>query len=170
MPGSIYHMLVSTAAGLVLLCSTAALAEQKDTMIADPHVQRTDARSSDVRTSGLSGGFYADKNKGDDWYYDFYEGPSAGWKEGQSAGGKGDPLPEVAGLIDRECRAELEKLCEGVEAGSGRIRRCFDANEGKLTPSCRTQVYDHFSETAAVMAAAASICAHRNAAVSSLAA
>ena len=151
MPGSIHHMLVSTAAGLVLLGSTAALAEQKDTMIGEPAVQRTDARSADVKHSGLTGGFYADKNKGDGWYYDFYEGPSAGWKEGQSAGGKGDPSPEVAGLIDRECQAQLEKLCEGVQPGGGRVRKCFEANEGKLTPSCRTQVYDHFSETTAIV-------------------
>ena len=120
MPGSIYHMLVSTAAGLVLLGSTAALAEQKDTIIgdpavqrtvgeqkdttmADPHVQRTDARSSDVKNSGLTGGFYADKNKGDDWYYDFYEGPSA-WGRAPQPGerspvsrGEGRPTP-------RRCR------------------------------------------------------------------
>jgi hypothetical protein len=103
-------------------------------------MQRTDAR-----TSNLTGGFYADKYKDDDWYYDFYETSSAG-EEGD---------PEVARLIDRECRAQLEKLCEGVEAGGGRIRRCFEANESKLTPSCRTQVYDHLSETTAIMGTAA---------------
>jgi hypothetical protein len=77
MPGSIHHILVSTATGLVLLGSTAALAEHKDTMITDPDVQRTDARSSDFRGNDLSGGFYDDKYKADDWYYDFYETPSA---------------------------------------------------------------------------------------------
>ena len=134
------HMLVSIATGLVLLSSTAALAEQKDPTVADPTVQRTD-----VRTSNLTGGFYGDKDrdKADNWYYDFYETPSAGEE--------GDQLPEVVGLIDRECQAQLEKLCEGVQPGGGRVRKCFEANEGKLTPSCRTQVYDHFSETTAIV-------------------
>jgi hypothetical protein len=132
-------MLVSMATGLVLLSSTAALAEQKDPTVADPTVQRTD-----VRTSNLTGGFYGDKedrDKADNWYYDFYETPSAG-EAGE---------PEVAGLIDRECQAQLEKLCEGVQPGGGRVRKCFEANESKLTPSCRTQVYDHFSETTAIV-------------------
>jgi hypothetical protein len=134
-----HHMLVAIAAGVVLLISTAVLAEQKDPTMADPAVQR-----SDVRTSNLTGGFYGDKedrDKADNWYYDFYETPSAG-EAGE---------PEVAGPIDPQCRAELEKLCEGIEAGNGRIRRCFDANEGKLTPSCRTQVYARWSETTAIM-------------------
>lgn len=78
MPSSIHHILVSTATGLVLLGSTAAFAEQRDTIISDPDVQRTDARSSDVRSNDLSGGFYDDKYTTDDWYYDFYESPSAG--------------------------------------------------------------------------------------------
>ena len=151
MPGPIHHMLVSMVTGLFLLCSTAALAEQKDAIVADPNVQRTDQLTSDVRTSDLTGGFYADTSKADHWYYDFYEGPSTGWEEAQAAGGKGDQPPEVVGLIDRECQAQLEKLCEGVQPGGGRVRKCFEANEGKLTPSCRTQVYDHFSETTAIV-------------------
>ena len=76
MPGSIHHILVSTATGLVLLGSAAAFAEHRDTIIVDPDVQRTDARSSDFRSNDLSGGFYDDNYKIDDWYYDFYESPS----------------------------------------------------------------------------------------------
>jgi hypothetical protein len=134
-------MLVSIATGLVLLSSTAAFAE-KDATAADPTVQRTEQLTSDVHTSDLTGGFYSDNYKDDDWYFDFYEGGK----------GEGDPFPGTAGLaIDPQCRAELEKLCEGVEAGGGRIRRCFEANEGKLTPSCRTQVYERWSETTAIM-------------------
>ena len=73
MPSSIHQILVSTATGLVLLGSTAAFAEQRDTIISDPDVQRTDARSSDLRSNDLSGGFYDDKYTADDWYYDFYQ-------------------------------------------------------------------------------------------------
>ena len=111
MPGLTHHMLVSIATGLVLLCSTVALAEKKDTIIADPNVQRTDTRTSDLRNSGLTGGFYADKYKGDDWYYDFYEGlrrgneaQSAGRKEAQSAGGKKPSQPWERRHTPRRCR------------------------------------------------------------------
>jgi opacity protein-like surface antigen len=62
------------------------------------------------------------------------------------------PMQEYAG-IDSECRAALEKLCEGIEPGSGRLRKCYDENEGKLTPSCRQQVQDRKAEAAAIMAA-----------------
>ena len=82
MPGSIHHILVSTATGLVLLGSAAAFAEHQDRIVGDkivgdPDVQRTDARSSDFRTNDLTGGFYDDTYKSDDWYYDFYESPAA---------------------------------------------------------------------------------------------
>ena len=59
-------------------------------------------------------------------------------------------LPPPIG-IDRECRTALEKLCEGIEPGSGRLRKCYDENEGKLTPSCRQQVQDNKSEAAAIL-------------------
>ena len=141
MPKLTHHMLVSMATGLVLLSSTAALAEQRDPTVTDPTVQRTD-----VRTSSLTGGFYGDvdRDKADNWYYDFYESPSAGRKD--------DPLPDIAGLgIDRECRAALEKLCESIEPGSGRIRKCYEDNKGTLTPSCRQQVQERPSEAAAIL-------------------
>ena len=60
-----------------------------------------------------------------------------GGKKPSQPGGKATHSKTLPAGVDRECRAALEKLCEGVEPGSGRIRRCFDANEGKLTPSCR---------------------------------
>ena len=53
--------------------------------------------------------------------------------------------------IDRECRASLEKLCEGIEPGSGRLRKCYDENQGKLTSSCRQQVQENKSEAAAIL-------------------
>ena len=58
------------------------------------------------------------------------------------------PPPEG---IDRECRAALEKLCEGIQPGSGRLRKCYEDNQGKLTPSCRQQVQERKSEAAAIM-------------------
>ena len=73
MARAMHHMFVSTATGLILFCSAAASAEQKDAVIAVPEAQRTEARPSDMKHKGLTGGFYADKDKSDDWYYDFYE-------------------------------------------------------------------------------------------------
>jgi hypothetical protein len=57
--------------------------------------------------------------------------------------------------IDPECRAEFEKLietlCQGIEPGSGRIRKCYEDNESALTPSCREQVGARKSEAAAML-------------------
>ena len=59
--------------------------------------------------------------------------------------------------IDPECRAEFEKLfatlCQGIEPGSGRLRKCYEDNESALTPSCREQVGARKSEAAAMLAA-----------------
>ena len=111
MPGLTHHMLVSIATGLVLLCSTVALAEKKDTMIADPSAQRTDTRTSDLKNSGLTGGFYADKYKGDDWYYDFYEGPSAGGKKPSQPGGKKPSQPGGRSPVSRGERRHTPRRC-----------------------------------------------------------
>lgn len=61
------------------------------------------------------------------------------------------PPPPASLGIDNECRAALEKLCEGIEPGSGRLRKCYDDNQGKLTPSCRQQVQEYKSEAAAIL-------------------
>ena len=57
--------------------------------------------------------------------------------------------------IDPECRAEFEKLfetlCQGIEPGSGRLRKCYEDNESTLTPSCRQQVGARKSEAAAML-------------------
>ena len=60
-------------------------------------------------------------------------------------------VPPPSGGIDRECRAALEKLCTGIEPGSGRLRTCYEDNQGKLTPSCRQQVQERPSEAAAIL-------------------
>ncbi len=60
-------------------------------------------------------------------------------------------VPPPPGGIDPECRASLEKLCQGIEPGSGRLRTCYEDNKGKLTPSCRQQVQERPSEAAAIL-------------------
>ena len=54
-----------------------------------------------------------------------------------------DP-PEHHG-VDPQCRAELQKLCEGIQPGGGRLRKCVQENEGKLSPTCQRQVQERAS-------------------------
>ena len=61
------------------------------------------------------------------------------------------PIPPASLGIDSECRAALEKLCQGIEPGSGRLRKCYDEKQGTLTPSCRQQVQENKSEAAAIL-------------------
>jgi len=35
------------------------------------------------------------------------------------------------------CQAEVEKFCEGVQVGEGRIEACLKANQKKLSKACR---------------------------------
>ena len=45
----------------------------------------------------------------------------------------------------------LRNSAQGIEPGSGRLRKCYDENQGKLTPSCRQQVQENKSEAAAIL-------------------
>ena len=62
------------------------------------------------------------------------------------------PLLQEYQGIDPECRAALETLCVGVEPGSGRLKKCYQDNESKLTPACRQQVQERKSEAASILA------------------
>ena len=35
------------------------------------------------------------------------------------------------------CRADYQRLCHGVKPGDGRIRGCFKAHRGEISPACR---------------------------------
>ena len=69
-----------------------------------------------------------------------------GIDEGQADQGKrrGEG-PGEANDIGPNCRAEVKKLCGGVEPGSGRIRQCIQDNEGKLSPACRQKIQEKVS-------------------------
>jgi hypothetical protein len=60
----------------------------------------------------------------------------------------GEETLEYQGL-DPQCIAELEKLCEGIQPGGGRIRKCYQENEHKLSPACRQQILERKKERAA---------------------
>lgn len=48
--------------------------------------------------------------------------------------------------ITPSCRAEVKQLCRGILPGGGRIKRCIEANENKLSPSCRTAVQERLAD------------------------
>jgi hypothetical protein len=48
--------------------------------------------------------------------------------------------------ITPNCRAEVKQLCRGILPGGGRIKKCIEANENKLSPACRTAVQERLEE------------------------
>lgn len=48
--------------------------------------------------------------------------------------------------ITPSCRAEVKQLCRGILPGGGRIKKCIEANENKLSPSCRTAVQERLEQ------------------------
>jgi hypothetical protein len=38
------------------------------------------------------------------------------------------------------CKADIETLCKGVEAGGGKIRRCLRDNRDKLSEGCKSAI------------------------------
>ncbi|HET9598145.1 MAG TPA: cysteine rich repeat-containing protein [Anaeromyxobacteraceae bacterium] len=38
------------------------------------------------------------------------------------------------------CRADVERLCQGIPAGGGRIAACLKANSAKVSPECKAEL------------------------------
>ena len=74
MRGPIHTRMISTALGISLLVVPSLYAEHRDDLGKRP---LTDAERAQLRTNDLSGGFYEDGYKADDWFYDYYESPGA---------------------------------------------------------------------------------------------
>ncbi len=66
--------LLAVAFGVTLLGGTTVYAEQPQKLGTTPVAARD---GSHVRNSDLRGGFYEDRFKADNWYYDFYDSPGA---------------------------------------------------------------------------------------------
>jgi hypothetical protein len=48
--------------------------------------------------------------------------------------------------VTPSCRAEVKQLCRGILPGGGRIKKCIEANEGKLSPACRAAVQERLEQ------------------------
>jgi hypothetical protein len=51
--------------------------------------------------------------------------------------------------ITPSCRAEVKQLCRGILPGGGRIKKCIEANENKLSPPCRKAVQERLEQEGA---------------------
>ncbi|MEX5219501.1 MAG: hypothetical protein NW701_16860 [Nitrospira sp.] len=51
--------------------------------------------------------------------------------------------------ITPSCRAEVKQLCRGILPGGGRIKKCIEANESKLSSPCRTAVQERLEQEGA---------------------
>ena len=70
--------------------------------------------------------------------------PSSGQPSGSPATPAEDPSEHHE--ITPSCRAEVKQLCRGILPGGGRIKKCIEANESKLSPSCRAAVQERLAE------------------------
>ena len=46
------------------------------------------------------------------------------------------------------CRAEVKNLCKGIRPGGGRIKKCIQDNENKLSPACQKAVQERIEKGA----------------------
>jgi hypothetical protein len=58
----------------------------------------------------------------------------AGAQQGNAQGG------QPSGAKHRVCRADAEKLCQGVKPGEGRIIACLKESSSKLSPACAAKL------------------------------
>jgi hypothetical protein len=50
------------------------------------------------------------------------------------------------------CGADLDKFCQNVPPGKGRILECLTSHAGQVSPSCKTALDTHAKQRAAAMA------------------
>lgn len=42
--------------------------------------------------------------------------------------------------VDRPCKADAEKLCNGVQPGGGNVARCLKEHSSELSPACKDNI------------------------------
>lgn len=53
------------------------------------------------------------------------------------------------------CRADVQRLCQGIEKGGGRILACLQTHPGQLTPACQEHVNQRLARQASAAPAPA---------------
>jgi hypothetical protein len=51
-----------------------------------------------------------------------------------------DNPPRGGGMVREACKADIAKLCVGLEPGGGRIRECLKTNRDKLSDDCKAAI------------------------------
>jgi Cysteine rich repeat len=50
--------------------------------------------------------------------------------------------PPPSHAVQSACKADIQKLCSGVQHGGGRIRACMKQHEGELSDGCKQAIAD----------------------------
>lgn len=48
--------------------------------------------------------------------------------------------PAGGGPLRDACRADVEKLCQGIRPGDGRLRACLKSNKDRLSDGCKSAI------------------------------
>ena len=49
-------------------------------------------------------------------------------------------LSPGAALAQGACKADVDRLCQGIPPGSGRIAACLKANQAQVSPACKAEL------------------------------
>ncbi len=60
-----------------------------------------------------------------------------GMKKGHGPHGGGGPHAGAGPMMGAACKADLEKLCAGVEPGEGRLIKCLKEKESQVSAECK---------------------------------
>ncbi|MFL9827582.1 cysteine rich repeat-containing protein [Rhodoplanes sp. SY1] len=55
-----------------------------------------------------------------------------------AAGAQTSALAQDQAVLRDACKADYQKLCQGVQPGGGRIIKCLQDQSDKLSPGCKT--------------------------------
>lgn len=50
------------------------------------------------------------------------------------------PGPPGASMALDACRVDVQRYCQGIRPGAGRIRACMRSNQDRLSPGCKSAI------------------------------